>query len=270
MTDRCLRRIGAVLAGVGGVLGALRLRDRRDVRDRRRSLEAERSAGATFDPESVADLPPPARRYLRHAVEPGAPVARHVAVTMDGEFRLGARWRPFEATEVLAARRGFVWQPTVHLGPGLWVSGADFYVDGTGGQRFYLDGLLPVVRARGPAVDRSSAGRFLAESVWLPTSLLPEVGADWEAVSERRARVRLPWADEPLTLTVDDDGALRSVETRRVDGDTGEPRPFGAFVESERTVGGLTVPWRLEVGWGVGTDGYDPFFRAGLREATFR
>lgn len=270
LRDRCcVGYAAAALAAVGGGLTAVRLADRRAVRERRRSLERERSTGETFDPDSVADLPPPARRYLRHAVRPGAPLARRVDLSMRGQFRFGGRWCPFEADEVLAARRGFVWRPTVRLAPGVWFSGADFLVDGVGGQRFSLDGLLPVVRAGGEAVDRSAAGRFLAESVWLPTSLLPSMGAAWEAVDDRRARVTLPSVDDPLTLTVDDDGTLRSVETRRVDGDSGERRPFGAVVESERTVDGFTVPWRLEVGWGFGTDEYEPFLRAELRDATF-
>lgn len=271
------RQVGVALAALGGVLGAVRVHDQYDVRQRRRSLEAERATGETYDPGSASraggtpehELPWPARRYLEHAIDPGRPLARRVELTMTGEFRFGDRWCPFEAAEVLAARRGFVWEPTVHLGPGVWFSGADFYVDGVGGQRFFLDGFVPVVRADGPAVDRSSAGRFLAESVWLPTSLLPEMGAEWEPVGENRAQVTLPAADEPLTITVGEDGALRSVRTMRFDAETGERRPFGALVESERSVAGMTIPWALEVGWGVGTDAFEPFFRAALQTAAF-
>ncbi|MFC4357963.1 DUF6920 family protein [Halobium salinum] len=263
------RHVGVALVGIGGVLGAVRFRSRRGVRKCRRSLRAERAGDESFDPGSVSALPAPARRYLEHAIDPGRPLARRVELTMAGEFRFGDRWCPFEAEETLAARRGFLWEPTVRLGPGLWFSGVDFYVDGEGGQRFFLDGLLPVVRAGGPAVDRSSAGRFLAESVWLPTSLLPAMGAEWETVDDDRARVSLPGVDEPLTLTVGGDGALRSVKTMRLDGGTGERRPFGAVVESERTVDGVTVPWEVEVGWETEAGEFEPFFRAELREAAF-
>ncbi|WP_394338803.1 DUF6544 family protein [Halopiger aswanensis] len=58
----------------------------------------------TFDLESVADLSSPASRYLRHAIALGTPIARRVAMTMEGQFRLGGSWRQFEATEVLAAQ----------------------------------------------------------------------------------------------------------------------------------------------------------------------
>lgn len=264
------RRLWPVVAGVGGAIGLLGVHDRYTVRRHRRSLRTERTTGEQFDPASIADLPPAARRYLDHAVADRRLLARRVETRMRGELRLGGEWRPVEAEEVLAARRGFVWQPRVRLGPGIGVSGADFYVDGTGGQRFSLGGIVPVVRSDGPAVDRSAAGRFLAESVWLPTSLLPALGAEWEGVSHRRARVTVPGVAEPLTVTVGEDGSLRSVRTRRLDADSGERRPFGAYVERERTVAGMTIPWALDVGWGVGTEEYEPFFRAELLEATFR
>jgi hypothetical protein len=263
------RRVVLALAGVGGALGAVQLRARRNLEERQRSLRNERATGETFDSDSVADLSPPARRYLRHAVAPGTPLARRVELTMDGQLRLGGRWLPFTAEETLTARRGFVWRPTVRFGFGLRFSGADFHVDGTGGQRFSLAGLVPVVRADGPAIDRSSAGRFLAESVWLPTSLLPAMGAEWEGVDDRRARVTLPTIERSLTVTVDDEGAVESVETLRLDGDTGQMRPFGASIEAERTTDGVTIPSRLAVGWGFGTDEYEPFFRAELRDVSF-
>ena len=95
------------------------------------------------------------------------------------------------------------------------------------------------------------------------------MGAEWEGIDHRRARVTLPAVEESLTITVDEKGAVESVETLRLDVDTGEMRPFGAAIERERTVDDLTIPSRLEVGWGFGTDAYEPFFRAELRDISF-
>ncbi|WP_029601650.1 DUF6544 family protein [Halococcus hamelinensis] len=263
------RRVVLAFAGAGGILGALQLRDRWKLQKHQRALRTERTTDDVFDPDSIGELPKAARRYLRHAIAPATPLARRVELVMDGQLRLGDRWLSFDAEKTLAARRGFVWQPNVHSGLGLGFSGADFSVDGTGGQRFALAGLVPIVRSSGEAIDRSSAGRFLAESVWLPTSFLPMMGAEWDGIDDRRARVTLPTVEESLTVTVDGQGAVESIETLRLDGDTGEMRPFGAIVKRERTVNGFTIPSRVEVGWGFGTDAYEPFFRAKLREASF-
>ena len=40
-------------------------------------------------------------------------------------------------------------------------------------------GLVPIIRAAGPDVARSAAGRAAAEAVWVPTALLPRYGAHW-------------------------------------------------------------------------------------------
>lgn len=95
------------------------------------------------------------------------------------------------------------------------------------------------------------------------------MGASWVGITEHQARVTLPTVEEPLTVTVDEEGALQSVETLRIDGDSGELRPFGAFVESEWTVNGMTIPWKVEVGWDIGMDEYEPFFRGELQQVTF-
>jgi hypothetical protein len=70
-----------------------------------------------FDPGTVAGLPGPARRGLRHAIAPGTPLWPSVELTMRGEIRLGT-WRRFTARQVLAPPHGFVWRP----GPGCSVS----------------------------------------------------------------------------------------------------------------------------------------------------
>ena len=260
---------------LGGVAAANGLAARRRTQRRRTSLRSERGGGERFDPEAVDELPEVARRYLRHAIEPGTPLARRVDLRMSGQFNLGGRlgWVPFSATETIAIDRGFLWEATVTAPAGLRLSGADHYVDGTGGLRFSAWGVLPIARASGPAVDRSSAGRFLAESFWLPTAFLPRNGAEWEGIDESRARVVVPESGtiEPLTLEIDESGALRSVETMRVRGEQPDegPIPFGGVVADERTWDGYTIPSRVRAGWRLGTDRAEELFRATIEEASF-
>ena len=152
------RRVMLALAGVGGVLGAVQIRDRWKLRNHRRALRSERTADDMFDPSLIESLPEAAQRYFRHAIAPDTPLARRVELTMEGQLRLGERWLAFDAEETLAAQRGFVWQPNVQFGPGLKFSGADFHVDGTGGQRFALAGLVPIVLTGQPSTIRRPVG----------------------------------------------------------------------------------------------------------------
>lgn len=262
------RRSRVALGAFGGLVGlplAYRGLVAWRVRRLHRSLTPADAPPERFDPESVAALPDPARRYLERAVDPGTPCWRTVRLDMRGQFRLGDRWRPLDASETLTADRGFIWEASIRLGRIGRVSGVDSYVDGTGGQQFFLGGLVPMAAARGRDVSRSGAGRFLGEHVWLPTALVPREGIEWTGVDARRARVRATETGEAMSLTVADDGRLESASLRRVRGETGERERFVVTVAESRSFDGVTVPSRVTARWADDP----PFFRVRIEDAAF-
>ena len=124
-----------------------------------------------FTPDRVAAVPEPARRYLLHALSEGAPLAQAVRLRMHGEIKLGTRWRPYTADQVLRWDRGMVWRAQVKWGLAS-VRGFDRVVDGQGEMRWKLLGLIPLVSARGEDVTTSALGRMHVESIWLPSLFL--------------------------------------------------------------------------------------------------
>lgn len=76
-----------------------------------------------------------------------------------------------------------------------------------------------------------------------------------------------------INLTVGPDGALRSAWGERWGDQTDDHRfaliPFGARVLEERTLGGSTLPSRVEGGWWYGTERYVETLHLVLQEATF-
>lgn len=229
-----------------------------------------------FTPAMVADLPEPARRYLLHAIQPGTPLASSAQLTMRGEFRTkpGALWMPMAAEQLLVPSRGFVWK--ARMGSGLaWIEGADHYADGRGMMNFRLWGLLPIARAQGPDIDKSARGRLAIETVWVPSCLLPQRGARWEAVDDQSAKViRVINGEEfQLTLSFDAEGRLLHAVIPRW-GDVREKGrfefiPFGSQSHQERTFAGYTIPSNLGAGWWFGEDHYFEFFRATIESAQF-
>jgi hypothetical protein len=229
---------------------------------------------ARFDPSLVAEFPEPARRWLTHAIPPGAALARGVILKMEGQIRV-RRWLPFEATQILVPPEGYVWAARARFGP-LSIRGYDRYSGGIGAMRWRLAGKIPVVTMDGPDVDRSAAGRLAAEAVWVPTALLgPDVrlraGHDSDTTTAE-------WSIGPHTLRtdihVDPAGAPRSVNMMRWGNPLGEPfgeYPFGADLDDEATFDGITIPTRICVGYFHGTQRWSEgeFFRAQITEARF-
>jgi hypothetical protein len=196
---------------------------------------------------------------------------------MTGSIRLGGRWLPFEAEQVLAPLRGFVWRATVRSGL-LRIWGSDQYAAGQGAVDFRLWGFLPVARSSGPDTSRAARGRMAGELFWLPSSLLPGDQVPWREVDggAAEAAVELDGDPIPIRLSLDDEGRLRSVAMERW-GDQTEDKtfaliPFGGDVGEERGLGDYTIPTVVRVGWWYGTDRFPEheFFRATVTRAEFR
>jgi Family of unknown function (DUF6544) len=276
MIIKLLIVFGVLIVVALTALVIIRRRDDKRVEGVWQSLEAP-STHQFFTEDMVSDLPAPARRYLLHAIRPGTPLASSVSLEMSGTMRLkpGQEWAPMKARQILTPPKGFVWRAEV--GDGLMrFSGGDHYANGRGGVRFWLWGIIPLVRQEGPNVTRAALGRMVCETIWLPSSLLPQRGVKWEASDDESARATMKIGEETITLNlfIEPDGRLREIRILRWGSQTEDGSfgyiPFGGQIQEERALGGYTIPSRVNVGWSLGTDRYFEFFRAQIENAVFR
>jgi RimJ/RimL family protein N-acetyltransferase len=232
------------------------------------------AAGHRHELAYGAALPEAARRYLDHAKAPAASLASAVHLRMHGEIKLGI-WLPFEAEQDISRDGRMLWRATVRgCGVPLF-RGFDRLEAGQGEMQWKLFGIAPIVTATGPDISRSTAGRLLAESIWLP-SLLSDV--PWSSRDPRHATAAVTAAgySSSIELTLDDAGRVEMVKTPRWGCPGGGPFrlvDFGGMVEAESTFEGYTIPTRLRAGWYVGTPRFDrdgEFFRVAVDHATFR
>jgi len=217
-----------------------------------------------FRADLVADLPEPARLFFLHAISPGTPLSAWAEIDLTGSMRQSPETprMSIRAREVLHPGEGFIWYARARSGP-VSVRVVDHYYREAGAVDIALFGLVPMGRESGTDVARSSRGRLAAESIWIPTALLPREGVRWEAVDDERARVMLTIDGEELALilTIDADGRCREVMMQRW-GNAGveewQELPYGFAITGEVTAAGITVGERFEGGWWYGTDRYDP------------
>jgi len=225
-----------------------------------------------FDPDMVADLPEPARRWLTHAIALGTPLWRSVELEMHGTIKIKS-WRRFTATQVVAPPEGYIWAARASV-YGLPVTGYDRLSSGTGEMRWRLLGVVPVVTAAGPDLIRSGAGRLASEIALLPTAFQT---ATWRLGNGPDTAVgtwQIGAESIDVALHVAPDGRLLDVLLQRwsdADGAFGYV-PFGVTSQQERTFDGITVPSVVRAGWWWGTARQDEgeFFRAEITSATHR
>jgi hypothetical protein len=231
---------------------------------------------ACFDPGMTADLPEPARRYFLYTIKPGTPLYRVAKISMSGRFGMGTRTRPsyitMKATQILAMPAGFIWKMRARRGL-MTLSGSD----SESWTRFWLMGLLPVVRMGGdPDHKRSAFGRYVAEAVfWTPAAVLPGPSVSWEPVDTDCARLTVRHQDlvQSVDVTVAPDGQPTRVRFDRWSNANPEKQhrlqPFGGYLSEFQSFAGYRLPTHVEAGNHFGTDHYFPFFVADVTDVGF-
>ncbi len=240
---------------------------------------AEFADGALrYDARVIADLPGPVRRYFERVLTAGQPMIRSVDLALEGKFNMSLdapQWKPFTSMQrVVANRPGFVWNGRIAMFPGVPVRVHDAYVAGIGVLKPALFGLFSLGTVRGEGeIARGELMRWLAESVWYPTVLLPGQGVTWQSVDDVSAQATL--TEGSITLTM----LFRFGEDGLVSGIRVEAR--GALVGSETVMmpwegrfqdyglqHGMMVPFHGEVAW-ITPRGERPYFRGTVRQVVY-
>ena len=284
-----LRRSAAIV-GVTTMAGGLTIgaASRRWQRASERLMDrVARGATRRSEPISLsllAPLPAPVRRYFRLVLRDGQSPIRAVRLTQEGTFRIqesadpAAGWQPFTATESFSADPpGFVWDARIRVAPLIDVRARDTYIEGRASMLGAVLGLLPVVGESDTEELREGAlQRYLAESVWFPTALLPRPGLLWAEIDDAHARATLTDGGTTVSLDFAFAPAGEISETfspgrlRAVPGEQGryERQPWGGRYRHYEDRGGVRIPLEAEVYW-VSRGREQPYYRGRIVRIDF-
>lgn len=228
--------------------------------------------------DDLTALPEPVRRYLEAVLPSDAAPIERARIEHVGSFDMGgatANWKAFRSTqEVRTQRPGFVWDARISMAPGVTAFVHDAYVAGEGVLHAALAGLVTVMeQPSSPELAQGEALRYLAETPWYPTALLPGHGVRWEPIDDAHALAVLEDGDTVVSLrfAFGDDGLVERVYTearyREVDGAQVATPWEGRFWRYERRDGYL-VPIEGEVAWLL-PEGARPYWRGTIERITF-
>jgi hypothetical protein len=148
----------------------------------------------------------------------------------------------------------------------VWVR--DAYVAGSASLRAALFSLIPVATADdGPELRAGALQRYLAESVWFPTALLPSDRLTWSAIDASHARATLN--DGEVTVSLDFEfglggeivGVKAPARARALGRGRYEHLPWGGRYRRYEERGGVRIPIESEVYWVVNGK-EQPYYRA--------
>lgn len=209
--------------------------------------------------EGLAGLPAPVARYFEFALTPGHPLLRRARIEQAGDFRAGgfdAPWSPFTAVQNFTAHPpGFVWDASIRMTPLATVRVRDSYIGGVGSMQGKMASVIPVVdQSGGPGLAAGALHRYLAESVWFPTVLLPGRGVVWEPIDDTTARATLThgatsvWLDFHFSERGEIVRVFTPERLREVKGEY-VPTPWGGSFEEYQEADGMMIPMAGEVEW---------------------
>ncbi len=223
-------------------------------------------------------LPLPVQRYLRLVLREGLPLIDSVHLHHSGTFNMksdGEGWKPFTSMQQVQTQRpGFVWDASVSLAPGLDVRVHDADVGGRGVLHAAVLGAVPVARLSGGGdLAQGELMRWLAESPWYPTVLLPSQGVQWQAVDSRSADATVVDGEVTVTLRFrfDSDGFVDTVTAAargRLVGRVVKPAPWQGRFWNYALRSGLRVPLQGEVAWLL-PGGASPYWRGRITSIVF-
>lgn len=201
-----------------------------------------------FRYSQLEDLPEPVQRYFRYAMPDGHPYLSQVRLTHTGTFKsgVGKDWMDIKGKQYFTAQPpGFVW-----IGKTKAFRAHDSYVGGQGNLSVYLFGFLRIVNSEGAAIDQGELLRWLGESVWMPTNLLPDEHKQWRAIDDRTARLTFSYNGQEVYYIVHfgDEGQIVRLETERyMDKDRKEK--WEGRLGNYQKVKGIMVPMEIEATW---------------------
>lgn len=275
--------IAILILGIVGFIGYGNVSWSRKSNEFTTRLHEDAAGPAVYNEEEIADLPAPVQRYFRNALTDGQPIIRGLFAHQSGTFNMGQdedQWKPFTAEQtVRTGHPGFLWDARIRMLPILPVHVHDAYIDGAGYLHGALFGAVTVMEMSNTReLAHGEFLRFLGETAWYPTALLPSQGADWEAVDNSSARVTLtdPGAEggalsATMLFRFNEENLIESVYAEERGAEVnGEmvPTPWEGRWWSYEERDGMLVPTEGEVAW-LFPDRRKPYWRGRMDELNY-
>jgi hypothetical protein len=238
------------------------------------ALTAATTAVEPCSSAALETLPAPVARFIAVTLAGGRPCVSSVTITQDAEMFLNGSWRPLEATQhFTVSPAGFVWDARSEFAPLMPVLVRDQYVSGRGALRASVLGLYAVADQRDSAeLSAGELQRFLAESVWFPTALLPTSSLTWAPRDERSAVATLTDHGTTVSLIFEfDDGRITAIRGLRYKEDHGrytlQPWLIRCREHVERDH--MIIPLQCEVNW-IDREVVVPYWRGRITSVSYR
>jgi hypothetical protein len=205
-----------------------------------------------FSYDQLSELPEPVQRYFKNVLKEGQPYISYVRLKHDGYFKTNLKkdWVEIEGEQYFTTEKpGFIWKGKTTL-----FTARDMYMSGKGRIIVTLFSLINIVNGEGIKYDQGELLRWLGESVWFPTNLLPSEYLKWSPIDSISAGLSLNYNDLSLFYKVsfNEKGEITQLETKRYMGEENLETWVGKL-NNYKEMKGIKIPTKIEGIWRLKT-----------------
>lgn len=243
--------LGVLFLLMIGAVAATNIRIRRAFVRIRKKERAHHTVN-TIGRHDYSALPPPVKNFFSIILPETQRNIRFAHIRHVGQFRQRPDddWYPVKGIAHYAGDEpGFVWKgkfskKTAHL----------TYLNGQGESFLKFFDSITLLKSSGQETSVSLLVRYLMESIWFPTSLLPINGVQWSPIDAKSARMTL--RNHGITVSViaffDENGLISHMETYDKFRDFKNHFEKSRFImkcENYTEINGIKIPMNLQFIW---------------------
>ena len=210
---------------------------------------------STYYHEQLTRLPEPVQAYFRYALEDRQSYLSQLRLKHTGKFKTGQDkdWVDIKGKQYFSAQPpGFVW-----TGKTKAFKARDAYVANKGNLSVYLFGFLRIVNKKGSTLNQAELLRWLGESVWMPTNLLPGDYIAWSAINDSTAKLTMNYKGMSVYYDVhfNTAGQITRLETERYM--ESHKKKWVGEVGHYKKVNGMMLPTNIKASWMLDDEKYN-------------
>ena len=212
---------------------------------------SKKDSGKVYKTEQILGLPNPVKRYFQLVMKDGQPYINNARLLHDGQFKTGLKkkWINIKGEQYFTTNTpGFIWKGTT-----TFFTASDMYIGNNGRLVVSLLSLINIVDAKGEKYNQGELLRWLSESVWFPTNLLPRENLQWTAIDDKTAKISFNYNTMSLYFIVsfNDVGEIEQLKTQRFM-DNNNLETWICKVSKYQQKNNVLVPTKAEAIWKVG------------------
>lgn len=207
--------------------------------------QSNRISDKKFSYSQLQALPEPVQRYFKHVMKEGQPYISYVRLKHNGQFKADPKkgWANIAGEQYFTTEKpGFIWQGSTAM-----FTARDMYISDKGKLIVSLFGLIKVAGGQGEKYNQGELLRWLGESVWFPTNLLPNENLKWTEVDSQSAKLNFNYNGFTLNylVTFNSLGEITELQTKRYMGE-GNLETWVGKVSDYKEINGILVPTKIE------------------------